>query len=131
MAISVHFFANYMNIFHKTEIQAVILRCIVGLNPNWIKSNDMNHNFVFVSIFQFCMKKRENLQLIYGHFTTIYGHLLAIHYNIFHKTEVQTVILRCLGHLYLNWIKSYDIILVKNIFFSCLKMHYFRAILPM
>ena len=44
MAIYDHFwpfFANYMNIFHKTEIQTVILRCIVGLNPNWIKSNDM------------------------------------------------------------------------------------------
>ena len=35
------FFANYMNIFHKNEIQMVILRCIVGLDPNWIKSNDM------------------------------------------------------------------------------------------
>jgi hypothetical protein len=34
-----HFFANYMNIFHKTEIQMVILRCLVCLNPSWIKSN--------------------------------------------------------------------------------------------
>ena len=34
-------FANYMKIFHKAEIQTVILRCIVFLNPNWIKSNDL------------------------------------------------------------------------------------------
>ena len=35
------FFANYIKIFHKTEIQTVILRCLVCLNPNWIKSNAM------------------------------------------------------------------------------------------
>ena len=28
--------------------------------------------------------------------------------NIFHKTEVQTVILRCWTVLYINWFKSYD-----------------------
>ena len=115
------FFINYIDIFHKTEALTVILVCPICINLNWIKSNDMNHNFVFVSIFQFRKKKNENSQLIYDHFTTIYGHLLAIHNNIFHKTEVQTVILRCLGHLYLNWIKSYDTILVKNTFFHAWK----------
>ena len=34
------FFANYMNNFHKTEVRSVILRCIVCLNLNWIKSNN-------------------------------------------------------------------------------------------
>ena len=29
-----------MVIFHKTEIQAVILRCLMSLNPNWYKSYD-------------------------------------------------------------------------------------------
>ena len=29
-------------------------------------------------------------------------------HNIFHKTEVQTVILRCWTDLYLNWFKSND-----------------------
>ena len=28
--------------------------------------------------------------------------------NIFHKTEVQMVILRCGTVLYINWLKSYD-----------------------
>ena len=61
---------------------------------------------------------------------TISGHFCASYIEIFHKTEVQTVILRCLVCLNLNWIQSYIIILVKNSFFSCLKMHHFRAILP-
>ena len=38
----------------------------------------------------------QNLKLIKGHFTTISGHLSANHLNIFQKTEIQTVILRCL-----------------------------------
>ena len=35
-----HFFAFYINTFHKTEIQTVILRCWTGLNPNWFKCYD-------------------------------------------------------------------------------------------
>ena len=42
--ISSHFFANYMNIFHKTEVQSVILRCWTGLKLNWFKSYDTNAN---------------------------------------------------------------------------------------
>ena len=34
------FFAKYMFIFHKTEIQTVILRCLTSLNHNWYKSYD-------------------------------------------------------------------------------------------
>ena len=41
MTISAHFSANYIDNFHKTEVLMVILRCIVGLNLNWIKSNNM------------------------------------------------------------------------------------------
>ena len=44
MAIFDHlwsFFGNYIDIFHKTEIQTVILRCLVCLNLNWIKSYDI------------------------------------------------------------------------------------------
>ena len=50
-------------------------------------------------------KKR---QLINSHFKTIYGHFFANYMFIFHKTEIQTVILRCLMSLNLNWYKSYD-----------------------
>ena len=33
-----HLFANFMNFFHETEVQTVILRCLVSLNLNGIKS---------------------------------------------------------------------------------------------
>ena len=85
----------------------------------------------FLCLFlQFCKKKIEKLPLINGHLMTISSQFSANYNKIFHKTEVQTVILMCFVYLYLNWIKSYNIKSVKKIFFSCLKMHYFRAILP-
>ena len=31
-----HLFANFMNVFHETKVQTVILRCLVSLNLNWI-----------------------------------------------------------------------------------------------
>ena len=49
-----------------------------------------------------------NLRLINGSFLTLSSHLFANYMIIFHKTEVQTVILRCWMGLYLNWFKSYD-----------------------
>ena len=48
---------------------------------------------------------------IYDHFWPFFGNYI----NIFHKTEIQTVILRCLVSQNLNWIKSYNIIWVKKI----------------
>ena len=37
----------------------------------------------------------QNLQLIYGRFTTISGHFFSNYMNIFHKSEVQMIILKC------------------------------------
>ena len=34
-------FAFCMVIFHKTEIQTVILKCLTSLNLNWFKSNGL------------------------------------------------------------------------------------------
>ena len=42
-----------------------------------------------------------------AHFTTISGHFSANCMFVIHKTEVPTVILRCLTGLNLDWIKSY------------------------
>ena len=92
LTISGHFSANYIENFHKTEILMNILKCQTCLNHNWIKSYDTKHNF-FVSIFFNFVGKNENLQLINYHFTTISGHFTANYTNIFHKTEVQMVIL--------------------------------------
>ena len=46
--------------------------------------------------------------LINDNVTSICGHFFAICMFIFHKTEVQTLILRCLTSLNLNWYKIYD-----------------------
>ena len=73
-------------------------------------------HFFFISFF-FCnfeRKKTETFWLINGHFTAIFVHFFAIYMKIFHKTEVQTVILRYFEFLKLNWIKSYYIILSKK-----------------
>ena len=50
----------------------------------------------------------KNLQFKNGRFTTISDHFFVNYMKIFHKTEILTVILRCLTCLNLNWIKSYD-----------------------
>ena len=51
---------------------------------------------------------KKKLQLINSRFTIISSHFFASYIKIFYKTEVQTVILRCLTCLYLNWFKRYD-----------------------
>ena len=53
-----------------------------------------------------CVQKKSRLTNC--RFPTISSQLSAIYMIIFHKTEVQTVILRCWMGLYLNWFKSYD-----------------------
>ena len=70
---------------------------------------------------QFCKFFFYNLWLINGHFLTISGLNFANYMNIFHKAEIQTVILRCIVFLYHNWIKSNDIISVNYYFFHSRK----------
>ena len=50
----------------------------------------------------------KRMSLINDHCTTISGHFFAICMFLFHKTEVLTVILRCLTGLTYDWLKSYD-----------------------
>ena len=97
-----------------------ILRCQTCLNLDWMKLYDIKHIF-FLSplIFNFERKNLKNAWLI--HFLTVCGHFFANFMNIFKKTEVQMVILRCLVSVNLNWIKSYYIILVKAKFFHTWK----------
>ena len=53
--VSGHFFAVCIFIFHKTEVQTVILRCSTGLNCNWFKSYGLkcSKTQIFSSLF-FC-----------------------------------------------------------------------------
>ena len=93
-----------MFIFHKTEVMMVILRCLTGLNLDWFKSYGLRCSRRLVQVRR-TPKKR---QLINSHFKTIHGHFFANYMFIFHKTEIQTVILRCLTIINLNCYKSYD-----------------------
>ena len=77
--------------------------------------------FLTTEFFNFGRKKPENLSFKNVHFSTISGHFLANYMNIFHKTEIQTVILRCLVCLNLNWVKSNDIFWLKYLFFHVWK----------
>ena len=54
--ISCHFFANCMLIFHKTEIQTVILRWLTNLNPNWYNCYDTKRKNKKNSNACFCTK---------------------------------------------------------------------------
>ena len=126
MTISGQLFANYINTFHKTEVQKIILRCLTCKKPNWIKSYAIKHKFCQKLFFQFCKKITWKFSSHKWKFLTISGHLCANYMKIFHKTKIQTVILRCLGRLNLNWIKSYNINLVKSFFLqSCTKTDVF------
>ena len=50
----------------------------------------------------------QNLRLIDGCLQTISSHFFAKYMNMFHKTDVQTIIFRSWTSLKLNWFKSYD-----------------------
>ena len=63
----------------------------------------------------------KKYQLMNSHFEIISGHSFANYTFIFHKTEIQRVILRCLMCLNLNWVKSYDIFWLKYLFFHAWK----------
>ena len=52
---------------------------------------------------------RKRKLLINDCYNTVSGHFFAICIFFFHKTEVQTVILRCWMGLDLNWFKSYGL----------------------
>ena len=71
--------------------------------------------------FNFVRKKIENLGFKNDQFKTISGDFFGKYMNIFHKTEIQTVILRCLISKNLNWVISYNKIMIKIFFFNAWK----------
>ena len=88
-------------VFHKTEVQMIILRCLMSLNLNWIISYNINYKFWKIFFLKFKFLKWP----FFDHLWSFLDNFI----DIFHKIEIQTVILRCLVCLNLNWIKSYDI----------------------
>ena len=93
-SISGNFLANCINIFHKTEVQTVILMCLSGQNHNWFKSFDTKHMLRQLEILAKSQIDHQTLHLINGQVMTNSGHFCATYKKIFHKTEIQTVILR-------------------------------------
>ena len=75
--ISGHFVANCMFIFHKKEVQKVILRCLMGLNTNWFKNYGLRCK----------LRPRASLANFQNitDFTTISSHFFANCIVIFHK----------------------------------------------
>ena len=92
--ISGNFFANCINIFHKTEIQMVILMCLTSQNLNWFKSHDKKCALTLHAILAKSEIDHQNLHLVNGHFMTISGHFCANYMKIFDKNAIQTFILR-------------------------------------
>ena len=111
---SSHFFANCINIFHKTDVQTVILMCLMGQDLNWSKNYDTKCTLRPRKILAKSDIDHQNLHLINGRFMTISGHFCANYMNIFHKTEVQTVNLMCYTSLSHDWYNSYDTKREKN-----------------
>ena len=103
-----HFFVICINIFHKTEVQTVILMCLMGQNLIWFKNYDTKSTLMPRKILAKSKIDHQNLHLINGNITTVSGHFCAISLNIFYKTEVQTVILKCWASLNHDWYNSYD-----------------------
>ena len=111
--VSGHFFTNYTNWGSD---------CHFGVLNLYKSQFDQNlwpkRHFLFLfPFFNFVRKQNENLWLINGHCMTISGHFFANYMKIFHTTEIQTVILRCILCLNSNWIKSNDIKSVRIFFF--------------
>ena len=95
------FFANCMVIFHKTEVQTVILRCLTGLHLYWFRHYDLRCRCT-------CLANSQKIATDNWPFCDHIWPFFASCMFIFHKTEVQKVIFMCLTSLNLNWFKSYD-----------------------
>ena len=53
--------AGYINIYHKTKVLLVILRCLKYLNIIWNKSEDLNHKCLWQ--LSFSILEEKNLKI--------------------------------------------------------------------
>ena len=72
----------------------VSLMSLMSQNLNWFKRYDTTYTLRPRKILAILEIDYQNLHQINGHFTTISGHFCANYMKIFHKMEVETVILR-------------------------------------
>jgi hypothetical protein len=63
-------------IFHKIEIQIIILRCLTSLNSNWKRTYNINHNFSVDCFFNFVRKNKIKLKFqklpFFNHFWSFF-----------------------------------------------------------
>ena len=102
--VSGHFFAICMLMFHKTEVQTVILICSIGINLNWFKSYGIKCSLRPNATLATHKEIATDKWPFYDHFWPFFVNYI----NIFHKTDVQKVSLRSLTDLNPNLFKSYD-----------------------
>ena len=92
--------------FYFNDIQGQLKEIIKRKqNPVWNQTYWLEWTFWNYIFRGWGDKKYTDKLLFYNYFKPNFRHL---HLHIFHKTEVQTVILRRWMGLYLNWVKSYD-----------------------
>ena len=104
MTISGRFSTSCMFIFHEKKVQTVILRCLTSLNIDWFKNYGLRCKWRPRA----CLASFQNIPTDKW---TFYYHIWPFFTNcmvIFHKNEIQTIILRCFRSLNLNWYYSYD-----------------------
>ena len=82
--ISGHFFANCMFIFHKTEVQMVILRCLTGLHLDWFRHYGLRCRWRPCMCLANSQKIATDKWPFYDHFWPFLANCMAI----FHKTEI-------------------------------------------
>ena len=73
--ISGHSVANYISIFHKTEVPTIILRCLMSLNLNWIKSYDINYKLFWQLCFSILEEKKASKMAIFWPFVVFFWQL--------------------------------------------------------
>ena len=61
--ISGHFFAKCVLIFHKNEVQTVILMCFTVLNSDWFKGYDAKSKYLHFRFFAI-LYKNTNLRFL-------------------------------------------------------------------
>ena len=116
------FFGNYIDIFHKTEIQMFILRCLMGLNLEFWKydsrvpSDVSKHTPVWnkhnLSLKYWCIEAKLVFCTSYGPKKLSKCHLGALQTTFSENSNYYR------GNI------------GENLFLSSLKMHYFRGSLP-
>ena len=69
--MSGHFFANCMFVFHKTEVQTVILRCLTSLDLDWYTRYDTKRKNTKIANECFCTKLQKKRKWKIVHFVPL------------------------------------------------------------